>query len=97
MTDRSNTDAAADDGVVGRGNQTYDVAEDVEPGVGVVEAVADATGESPMTLPPLYETVDVDALNSVLSHAERDERVLVTLNYADHVVVIDGEGTITVS
>ena len=31
----------------------------------VVLAVAEATGEDPMELPPLYDTVDPDALNNL--------------------------------
>ena len=31
----------------------------------VVLAVADATGDDPMELPPLYDTVDPDALNEL--------------------------------
>lgn len=96
MTDRSNSDATADGSSTERGEQLYDVPSDVEPGVSIVEAVADAVGESPMALPPLHEAVDVDAMNALLNEASAGDGVFLSLRYADHVVVIDGGGTITV-
>ena len=34
----------------------------------VIEAIADATGVDPLELPPLYDSVDPDALDSLFSH-----------------------------
>lgn len=36
----------------------------------VVEAVADATGVDPLDLPPLYDSIDPDALDALFSHAD---------------------------
>lgn len=66
-----------------------------EPGVGIVEAVADAADLGPMSLPPLNETVDVDALDAIVGSGDPDERTTITLQYAGAVVVIDGDETIT--
>lgn len=96
MTDRSNSDSTVDEQPTERGEQLYDVPSDVEPGVGIVEAVADATGVDPMALPPLQRSVEVDAMNALLAKADADDGLLLSISYADRVVVIDGEGTITV-
>lgn len=53
-----------------------------------VEAVADATGEGPMALPPLQATIDVDAMNALL---DGDGGVGLGLRYADCIVDGDGE------
>lgn len=76
------------------GPHTYEWTDGVEPGVRIVEAVADATGRDPTTLPALQESVDVDAMNRVL--ASGDDRIHVTIAYAGHVVEVDASGTITV-
>lgn len=96
MTDQTHTDSVADDGPTEPGEHCYEVPRGAEPGVGIVEAVADATDVGPMALPPLNDTIDVDALNAIVGSSDPDERTTITLQYADTVVVIDGDETITV-
>lgn len=96
MIDRSNDETAGDESPMERGARIYEVPSGVEPSVGIVEAVADVAEESPTTLPPLQETVDVDAMDALLSGRSADDSIVLTLDFADHVVVIDGGGTITV-
>jgi hypothetical protein len=94
MTDRPDSDTTVEEEPTKRGRQPYDVPSDVEYGVGVVEAVADVTGTGPMALPPLQQSIDVDAMNALLATA--DDGLVLSITYADHVVVIDGGGTISV-
>lgn len=93
MTDRSNAETTMD-APTSPDEQSYDVPTGVEPGIGIVEAVADATGEGPMDLPPLQATIDVDAMNALL---DGDGGVGLRLRYADCIVDVDGSGSITVS
>lgn len=96
MTDRPHTDTVVDGGSTEREAHYYEVPSGVEPGVGIVEAAADATDEQPIALPPLNETVDVDALNAIVGTNCPDEQITIRLQYAGAVVVIDGDGTITI-
>lgn len=58
----------------------------------VVSAVADATGQSPLEIPPLVETIDPDALNALFRTANGSESgILVSFEYADCYVTVDGE------
>ena len=59
----------------------------------VAEAVADAADADPMELTPLYQTVDPDALEAVLESADD---VRVRFEYADRVVEVRGDGSVTV-
>ena len=66
----------------------------------VVLAVAEATGEDPIELPPLYDTVDPDALNELFdSDAPGAERVdgHVEFAYADCDVTVRADGRVTVA
>lgn len=94
MTDGSDSDTTVDEEPTKRGDHLYDLPSGVEPGVGIVEAVADVTGTEPMALPPLQQSIDVDAMNALLRTA--DDELVLSIAYADRVVVIDGGGTISV-
>jgi hypothetical protein len=58
----------------------------------VVEAVAAATDTSPLDLPPLYDTVDPDALAQTVASADDEFRM--TFDFAGAEVVIAGTGEI---
>ena len=61
------------------------------PSAKVIQAVAARTGTNPKSLPPLYETIDPDSLDSLLDSAEGGD-VEVEFEYAGcHVVVDDTE------
>lgn len=52
------------------------------PSTAFVQAVADATGRDPIDMPPLYEYVDTDALNDLMtSSAGGLGSVTVTVTY----------------
>lgn len=62
----------------------------------VLEEVAEAEGAGPLELPPLYDTVDADALESLLSGTATDDRpeaVEVTFQYCGYAVSVDSDGT----
>ncbi|WP_254538915.1 HalOD1 output domain-containing protein [Halomarina litorea] len=59
----------------------------------VIAAVARAAGRDPITLPPLYEAVDPDALDAMFEHATVGEQIMVSFPFADYEVVVD-DGTI---
>jgi len=60
----------------------------------VIEGVASATGTDEMELPPLYESVDTDALNELV---ESPGYVEISFVYAGQEVRIENDGEISVS
>ena len=65
----------------------------------VVLAVADATGDDPMELPPLYDTVDPDALNRLFEdRTDGTERLGGSFEfaYADCDVTVRADGTVNI-
>ena len=67
----------------------------------VVAAVADATGRDPELLPPLYDVVDPDALETLANrppHVDhRSAGVEVTFDFADCVVTVSSTDGVAVS
>lgn len=68
------------------------------PSTAVIEAVADMTGGSPMEMPPLYDTLDVEALDTFLTAERADSfgTVSVSFTYDGTFVWISSDGTIEV-
>ncbi|RQG98677.1 HalOD1 output domain-containing protein [Natrarchaeobius oligotrophus] len=56
----------------------------------VIEAVAETTDSDPLDLPPLYEAVDPDALNTLFDGPETG--VWLRFRYAGFGVAVDDEG-----
>lgn len=69
--------------------------EPFHPSVTIVEAVAAATGRTPTELPPLQQSIDPDALDSLITRG-KSAGVAVSFEYADSVVVVEGNGAIEV-
>lgn len=69
-----------------------------EPSTAIIEAVAAATNRDPTTMPPLYEYINVDALNSLLtSRPPNTENVTtVSFSYEDATVQLDSSGWIEI-
>jgi hypothetical protein len=64
----------------------------------IVETVADEVGVSPAVLdPPLFEAIDTDALEAVLTSGERRSGppVTVTFEYAGFTVTVTSDGDVT--
>lgn len=59
----------------------------------IVEALAEATDQRPVDVPPLYESVDLDALAALVIH--RDEDVHVEFEHVGYTVTV-ADGTVTV-
>lgn len=63
------------------------------PMCAVVSAVAEAEGVDVVDLPPLYDSIDPDALNNLFSSGAVES---VEFEYAGYTVVVRGEGKIDV-
>lgn len=65
----------------------------------IVEAVAEADDVDPLDLPPLYETVDPDALETLFTATNTSPRSTgkVTFEYSGHTVVVSSDGSIMVA
>lgn len=73
--------------------------ESTPPSTAIVETIAEATGDNPTSLEPLYESVDPDALNALLTSvpsptAGRDLRI--SLSVDGHAITVFGDGGIVV-
>ncbi|RBI63912.1 hypothetical protein DMJ13_05230 [halophilic archaeon] len=60
----------------------------------VVQTVAERNDASVTELPPLYDSVDPDALNALVRRGGDDLRI--TFRFAGRQIVVDGDGTVTV-
>lgn len=63
--------------------------------VAVVEEVASHEGEAPTDLPSLYDSIDTDALNSIVE-SMADEAGSIQFPYAGYVVTVDSDGLVSV-
>lgn len=72
------------------------VDDDVSPSEKVIQEVAAKTGTDPLELPPLYETIDPDALDALVE-SSGESGLQVEFQYADRHVVVDGTGGVGVS
>lgn len=68
--------------------------ENYTPSERVVRVVADETGVDPLDLPPLYDTIDTDALNAAVDGLESGS---VRFDYAGLSVTVGGDGSVTTS
>lgn len=75
---------------------TWDDSED--PSTAVVEAVAAVTGQDPLEMPCLYDSLDVEALDGLLTsdRAEARGNVAVSFAYDGAFVWVDSGGAIKV-
>ncbi|MHC3437565.1 HalOD1 output domain-containing protein [Natrialbaceae archaeon A-gly3] len=67
------------------------------PSMGVVNAVATATGIDPIELPPLHDYVATEAIDTLLTHSTTsDHTVCVSFRYDGLEVTVDGAGGIEI-
>jgi hypothetical protein len=64
------------------------------PTAAVVAAVAGLTGRTKSTLPPLYDAVDTEAVNELVTSGREGTRV--AFSYVGTEVVVDAGGTVVV-
>jgi hypothetical protein len=77
---------------------TYHARHDDEPTpptIAVVEAVAAAEGCDPLDLPSLYDVVDTDAVDELVSDPDRP--IKIAFDYAGHSVSVSSWGGVVVS
>lgn len=64
----------------------------------VVAALAVVSGTDPIALPPLFDAIDPDALDAVMSGREAEsDAIEITLPVAAYTVTVSGDGVIAVS
>lgn len=66
----------------------------------IIEAVSLAENCSPRDLPVLYESIDTDALNSIIEpfgeHTTEGQSIVVRFEYLDYCITVFGSGIIEV-
>ncbi len=68
-----------------------------ETSTAVISTVAEAADTDPLDMEPLHNTVDIDALDALLSpHSARDGDRHISFRYHDHDVTVSSYGGITV-
>ena len=59
----------------------------------VIQAVATTTGTDPLELPPLYETVDPDALDALVEDMTTGT---ISFTYTGRDILVHSDGTVTI-
>lgn len=83
----------------GRTYAVHDWGSDEPISYTVVMALAAVRGTDPTELPPLYDSIDVDALDELFAPSPADDADgdgSITFTHADHEVVIYADGWITI-
>lgn len=62
----------------------------------VISAVAEVTDSDPVELPPLYRTIETDALNRLFLSNPSDSEIRVSFQYEGCEVTIEGSGEVRV-
>ncbi|OVE83836.1 HalOD1 output domain-containing protein [Natronolimnobius baerhuensis] len=75
----------------------YDIADEQSVTEAVIDAVATATGTDPIELPPLYDSIDPDALNTLFDRQREGAGLEMAFFYADYHIAIEGGDRIIVS
>ncbi|MFB6093799.1 MAG: HalOD1 output domain-containing protein [Halanaeroarchaeum sp.] len=86
-------EAAGEDGRV----HSVEFTQTLTPTVAVLEAVADAMDEDPAAMSDVYDVIDTDALNAMLTGAEDGSPVRVSFEYAGYDVTISSSGDVLVT
>lgn len=70
-----------------------------QPSTAIIQAVAQRKGTEPLDLPPLYEYVDPEAIDSLLlTAAENDNASIeVQFDYLEHTITITSDGHFSIS
>lgn len=77
---------------------SYDWTDCGRPSMAVIEAVADAIDRDQLDLPLLEESIDTDALDTILTdgRGRAGSRVKVSFRYAGCEVLLDSDGPVVV-
>lgn len=90
-SDATDQPASAD---AGSTTVRHDWTQSDQPSVTIIEAVAAATDRTPTDLPPLQDTLDTDALDTLLNG--QSSSATVSFRYADIAVSVHGNGSIAI-
>jgi hypothetical protein len=63
----------------------------------IVQAIATECGIDPLEMRPLQEHVDLEALDQLLQSASTARHIMISFQYEEHVVQVNGDGTVDVS
>jgi len=78
------------------GSRSYEIPDGESPSRTVVTAVGDVLDVDPLSLPPLYDTIDPDAIDAFLDSIEGSNHRL-TFSYAGVSVEFEGASRLWVS
>jgi len=65
----------------------------------IVEAIAETAGADPLELPPLYETIDPEAIDALVADSEAGQSTspdMIKFAYAGYVITVDSNQTVEV-
>lgn len=98
MRDDDQTDAHESEPVNDRSTLESEWGDDLPPITAIAEAIASATNRNPIHIPPLYESVDTDALERLVTSGTNDpyETIRITFPYENHTVLVEDDGTIEI-
>jgi len=71
---------------------TYEWRPAGQPSTGIVQAVAAETDSDPLEIAPLYDHVDADALDTLVSAEASSDSVHVSFRYCGFLVLVDNHG-----
>lgn len=73
------------------GQSTYRPSEGEKPSIAVISAVSEHAGVEPLELPPLYDSVDADALDALFaSLAAKTTPTTFRFHFDGHLVTVSG-------
>ena len=73
---------------------------EITPSTAVIELIAEESGQDPTELDPLYESVDPEALDRLISSDgmnPHDHTLAVSFSYNEYTVVIQSKGLVELS
>jgi len=77
----------------GSGGAIRDREEFASPSLHLIYAIADLTDSDPATMPPLYDAIDTDALDTLL---DTESSIEIGFEYDGHSVTVTGDGEVRV-
>ncbi|WP_336337489.1 HalOD1 output domain-containing protein [Haloarcula brevis] len=69
---------------------------ETRPSAAVTEYISAMTGREQTDFPPLYETVDPEAVDSLVAPSDRASPVSISFEYAGHAVTVRSDGELVV-
>ena len=69
---------------------------ETQPSAAVTEHISAMTGREQTDFAPLYETVDPEALDSLVESSDRSTPVSISFEYAGHSVTVRSDGELVI-